>query len=99
MPKYLPLLTLIPLLALAGCEPPQQTVLDRCRITAAERAKGQNLTPQDIGELVEACMTDQGYLLHKTDASCTHDLSSQSQRRCYYPATIWGRLHRQVTGD
>lgn len=99
MPKYPPLLFLITLLPLAGCEPPQQTVLDRCRLTAAERASGQNLTPSDIGELVEACMADHGYLLHKTDESCTHDLSSQSQRRCYYLATFWGRLHRAVTGD
>ena len=87
---------LLCLLPLAACEPPQQKVLDTCRTTASQRAHGQGLTPNDVGELVEACMTDHGYLLHKTDASCAHDLASQSQRRCYYPNTFLGRLHRRL---
>lgn len=96
MIRYLTALTLLPL---GACEPPQQSLLDNCRTTAAQRAEGHQLSPSDVGELVEACMEKRGYLLHKTDASCAHDLSSQSQSRCYYPNTFLGRFHRRLTGD
>ena len=93
------LIGLAPLILLAGCEPPQQSVMDSCHKMASVRASGKNLTPRDVGELVEACMAERGYLLHKTDESCAHDLSSQSQRRCYYSNSLWGRFHRAVTAD
>lgn len=92
-------LTILAVLPLGACEPPPQQRLDDCRATAAQSAAGHGLSPNDVGELVEACMERHGFLLHKTDVACAHDLSSQSQRRCYYPNTFLGRLHRKLTDD
>ena len=99
MRKLFPSVALITVLPLAGCEPPQRTLLEDCRKTAQQRASGHGLTANDVGELLEACMAERGFLLHKQDEACAHDLDSQSQRRCYYPNTFWGRMHRIVTND
>jgi hypothetical protein len=42
-------------------------------------------------------MAGRGFLLHKTDEACAHDLASQSQTRCYYPDSLLSRLHRRMT--
>ena len=99
MRKPLPYFAVILSLPMVGCEPPAQGVLEDCRKIAEQRASGHGLTATDVGELMEACMSERGYLLHKQDKACSHDLSSQSQRRCYYPKTLWGRIHRKVTAD
>ena len=99
MRKLVSFMALLAALPLAGCEPPPQPLLDGCRKVAGQRASDHSLTANDMGELLEACMAERGFLLHKNDESCAHNLDSQSQRRCYYPDTLWGRLHRMVTAD
>lgn len=99
MRKFLRCIVAAASLALAGCEPPPQIVLEDCRKVALQRASGHGLTPADVGELMEACMAQRGFLLHKQDKACSHDLNSQSQRRCYYPNSFWGRMHRTLVVD
>ncbi len=81
------------LLLVAGCSPPDERTLSLCRKSSAERAEGSQLAPADIGELTEACMAKKGYSLEKAGRSCAHDLSSQSNRRCYFPDTTLGHLY------
>jgi len=83
-------------LFLLGCNPPEQKVLANCEVTAANRASGQNLTKTDLGELTEACMASRGFILDKTGRSCAHDLSSQTNRSCYYPDTRWARFYHSL---
>ena len=83
---------LVGLLCAVACSPPDQTNLDVCRKTVAASTGGRGLTPNDIGELVEDCMTKQGYRLKKTGTTCSHDLRSQENRRCYYPDNFAGRI-------
>lgn len=58
-----------------------------------ERAEGQGLTPADIGELTEACMSRRGFGMKKTGSICAHNLTSQVNRRCYYPDTWVRRIY------
>ena len=99
MPNLKPIIVLITTLPLAGCDPPSQTLLEDCRKVANERAIGHSLTADDLGELTEACMAERGFLLHKQDRACSHTLTSQSQRRCYFPNTVLGRIHRRFIAD
>lgn len=91
------LLALIPglLVALEGCNPPEQSALDQCQNTAAQRAKGRNLDPTDLGELIEECMSNKGFALDKDSNVCHHDSQSASKRTCYYSNSLLGRVfHR-----
>lgn len=81
------------LFLVAGCSPPDQTVLDLCHKASAQRAKGYKLTSADLGELAEACMAERGYTLKKSGSVCSHNLRSENDRRCYYPDTLPGRLY------
>jgi hypothetical protein len=81
------------LLLVAGCSPPDQTVLDNCHKSSVQRAKGYKLTSADLGELAEACMAERGYTLKKSGSVCSHNLQSENDRRCYYPDTLPGRLY------
>lgn len=79
-------------LSLTSCSPPDQHVLDFCRQSSAASAQGRGLTPADIGELIEECMSRRGYSLLKTGATCSDDLRSQNDRSCYFPDTVMGHL-------
>lgn len=79
-------------LSQTSCSPPDQHVLDFCRQSSAVSARGRGLTPADIGELIEECMSRRGYSLLKTGATCSDDLRSQNNRYCYFPDTVTGRL-------
>jgi hypothetical protein len=83
-------------LFVAGCSPPDQRVLDLCHKSAVNRGKGYKLTWADLGELAEACMAGQGYMLKKTGSVCSHNLQSENDRRCYYPDTLPGRLYALI---
>lgn len=85
------------LLALGGCSPPDQTLLDACRQSAAARGHGLNLTQSDLGELVEECMSKKGYALRKNRKGCMHDFPSATARRCYYPDTALGHFYDDLT--
>lgn len=83
-------------LLLLGCSPPEQKVLAECQVKATNRARGQNLTKFDLGELTEACMEARGFILDKTGRSCAHDLLSQTDRSCYYTNTWWARFYHSL---
>ena len=80
------------LLLMAGCSPPDQQILTSCRKSAAAKSAGFKLTPADIGELTEACMSSRGFSLQKSGRTCGHDLQSEVNRRCYIPDTRMGHL-------
>lgn len=83
-------------LLLFGCNPPEQKVLSDCHVTATRRASGLGLSQTDVGELLEACMAARGFILDKTGRSCAHDLSSQTNRLCYYPSSWWARVYHSL---
>jgi hypothetical protein len=80
------------LLLMAGCSPPDQQLLTNCKKSAAAKSAGFKLTPADVGELTEACMSSHGFSLQKSGRTCSHDLRSEINRRCYIPDTRIGHL-------
>lgn len=80
------------LLLVGGCSPPDQKSLDLCRNSAPRTSQGESLTREDVGELIEACMSKRGFSLLKTGKRCSHDLNSQHDRRCYFPDTTAGQF-------
>lgn len=83
-------LLLVP--GLVGCSPPDDATLQQCRQSAATRGKGFNLTPADLGELVEECMSGRGFILKRNTDTCQHDQRSALNRTCYYPDNLPNRL-------
>lgn len=79
-----------------GCSKPDQRVLDNCRLESVQKGEHRGLNAHDLGELTEACMARKGYLLNKTGEACTHELSSQTADRCYYPDTWWARAYHRI---
>jgi hypothetical protein len=79
-------------LLLSGCSPPHEATLKECRVAAAQRGAGKNLSPEDLGELTEACMAAKGFLLNRDSKQCGHNRASETAGRCYYPNTIFGRV-------
>jgi hypothetical protein len=79
-------------LFLAGCGPPEQEVLNRCRASVAPEIKGRGLISSDVAELIQACMLSKGFALRETGARCPDALQTATDRRCYYPDTAIGRL-------
>ena len=90
------LLAIASTLLLTGCSPPEQKVVAECQATAANRASGLGLSETDLGELTEACMAARGFILDKTGQRCAHDLSSQTNRVCYYANTWWARFYHSL---
>lgn len=87
------LVGIVGLLPFVGCGPPNEYALRACRIQALERSEGRGLTQADIGELTEACMSKSGFLLKRTGSKCSHDLTSQSNRLCYFPDNAFARAY------
>jgi hypothetical protein len=79
-------------LLLAGCNQPPEKSVDLCRQTALARGDGLNLTTSDLGELIEECMSEKGYILKKDSDTCHHDAASAQNKNCYYPNTRLGRF-------
>lgn len=84
-------------LILGGCSPPPEETLSECRTVAVQRGIGKNLSPDDLGELTEACMTSKGFTLNRDSDYCGHNRSSETARRCYYPNTAAGILTHQLS--
>jgi hypothetical protein len=84
---------------LGGCSPPDQKLVESCRQTAAVRGRGYHLTPSDLSELVEECMSKKGYSLRENSQSCTDNLATAVDRRCYYPDTMLGHFYERLAGS
>jgi hypothetical protein len=80
----------------AGCSPPDTHVIAQCKEIAASKGRGHSLISSDIGELIEACMLDKGFVLDETSAHCSDDLPTATNPRCYRPNTALGRLSKML---
>lgn len=77
---------------LAGCGPPDKTVISQCRMAAARQAMGRGVDPNDVGELIEACMMVRGFAVREDGPLCADDTRGPASPACYYPDTLPGRL-------
>ena len=77
-------------LSLAGCIEDQEKQLGVCKMKAQQMYPNDNLVPSSasrrMGEFVQACMRDEGYLLVPP---CYYDRSDISG--CYEPRSFVGR--------
>jgi len=84
-------------LLLAGCGAPSPRVVAECKETASRQAAGHHITPDDVGELTEACMMQRGFGVRESSQQCADDSSGPFSPRCYYyPANIFGRAAQWV---
>lgn len=79
---------------LLGCAPahPDPQVIKLCHASAVTRARGFPVDASDIGELVEACMLNRGYILRETGPRCGPDYGSAVDPKCYHRNTAIGRF-------
>lgn len=82
------------ILLVAGCAParPDPQIIKLCHASAVTRARGITTDTSDIGELVEQCMSNRGYILRETGPNCGGDLSTALNPVCYHRNTPIGRF-------
>jgi len=78
-----------------GCAPapPDPGIIKLCHASAITRARGFPADTSDIGELVEDCMRNRGYLLRETGPHCGADLGTALDPVCYHRDTALGRFY------
>ena len=80
--------------SLLGCAParPDPQIIKLCRASAVTRARGFPANASDLGELVEECMSNRGYILRETGPRCGPDFGSAVDPNCYHRNTPIGRF-------
>ena len=93
------IITVMVCATLAACSPPNKQAISKCQNDAVSKGRGLSLNSSDVGELVEACMISQGYVLKEDGPRCTDDMRTATNPGCYYRNDFIGRLIARFSRD